>query len=247
MRLPKVTVIDYGVGNLLSVKRGLEKCDAKVILTSDPKLILAAERVVLPGVGAFSSAMKALKNLGLVEVLGELAQRKTPLLGICLGMHCALEESEEFGLTAGLGLIPGRVIPVPNRMLSGETQKIPHIGWNALQPSNNEAWKHKLMKNNRPGEAAYSSLTYVSKLHYLMVGAHSNQYEVSFVFRLITFDSALELHDQESNLDQPSNQILHSLQEKAASQDKYQAKVFYAVQVHLELQPILSFSKLSWH
>ena len=156
MKLPKVTVIDYGVGNLLSVKRGLEKCGAKVILTSDPKLILAAERVVLPGVGAFANAMKTLKNLGLVEVLSEIAKRKTPLLGICLGMQLFLEESEEFGLTAGLGLIPGRVIPVPNRMLSGETQKIPHIGWNALQPSNKEVWKHnKLMKNNRPGEAAY--------------------------------------------------------------------------------------------
>lgn len=155
MKLPKVIVIDYGVGNLLSVKRGLEKCGAKVIFTSDPKLILSAERVVLPGVGAFANAMKTLKNLGLVEVLSKLAQRKTPLLGICLGMQLLLEESEEFGLTAGLGLIPGRVIPVPNQMLSGEKQKIPHIGWNALQPSHEDVWQHTLMKNSRPGEAAY--------------------------------------------------------------------------------------------
>ena len=151
----EVIVIDYGVGNLLSVQRGLEKCGTKVILTSDPEVILAANRVVLPGVGAFANAMKILKNLGLVEVLGELAQRKTPLLGICLGMQLLLEESEEFGLTTGLGLIPGNVIPVPNQMLSGETQKIPHIGWNALQPSHKEVWQHSLMKNNQPGEAAY--------------------------------------------------------------------------------------------
>jgi glutamine amidotransferase len=155
MKLPKVIVIDYGVGNLLSVKRGLEKCGAKVILTSNPKLIIAAERVVLPGVGAFANAMKTLKNLGLVEVLGELAQRKTPLLGICLGMQLLLEESEEFGLTTGLGLIPGRVISIPNQTISGEKQKIPHIGWSALQTSNSKGWQDTLMQNNRSGEAAY--------------------------------------------------------------------------------------------
>lgn len=155
MRLPKVTVIDYGVGNLYSVQRSLEKCGAKVILTANPELILSANRVVLPGVGAFANAMKILKNLGLVEVLGELAQRKTPLLGICLGMQLLLEESEEFGLTPGLGLISGRVINVPNQAISGEKQKIPHIGWSALQTSNSKGWQDTLLQNNRPGEAAY--------------------------------------------------------------------------------------------
>ena len=156
MSTPEVTVIDYGVGNLLSVQRGLEHCGAKVVLTADPEKILAAKRVVLPGVGAFANAMQALESLGLVAVIRELAQRKTPLLGICLGMQLLLEESEEFGVTAGLGLIPGRVIAVPNLTLSGKSQKIPHIGWSALQPSNVAVgWQHTLLEDNRPGEAAY--------------------------------------------------------------------------------------------
>lgn len=153
---PEITVIDYGVGNLLSVRRGLEHCGARVTLTADPERILAAKRVVLPGVGAFGNAMQALERLGLVAVIRNLAHRQTPLLGICLGMQLLLEESEEFGITAGLGLIPGRVIPVPTQTLSGETQKIPHIGWNALRPSGESGrWTGTLMQDNRPGEAAY--------------------------------------------------------------------------------------------
>ena len=123
MSAPEVTVIDYGVGNLLSVQRGLEHCGAKVILTADPEKILVAKRVVLPGVGAFVNAMHTLERLGLVAVIRELAQSKTPLLGICLGMQLLFEESEEFGLTTGLGLISGRVIAVPDHTLSGATQK----------------------------------------------------------------------------------------------------------------------------
>jgi len=152
----EITIVDYGVGNLLSVQRGFEHCGAKVISTSDPKQILAAKRVVLPGVGAFSNAMKALDRLGLVAVIRELAHRQTPLLGICLGMQLLLEESEEFGITAGLGLIPGRVIPVPAQTLFGETQKIPHIGWSALHPSSASGeWNDTLLQDNRLGDAAY--------------------------------------------------------------------------------------------
>jgi len=156
MSTPEVTVIDYGVGNMLSVQRGLEHCGAKVTLTADPEQILSAKKVVLPGVGAFANAMQALDSLGLVIVIRKLAQRKTPLLGICLGMQLLLEESEEFGVAAGLGLISGRVIPVPCRTLSGATQKIPHIGWSALQPSGaSEKWKDTLLQDNRAGDAAY--------------------------------------------------------------------------------------------
>lgn len=156
MSAPEVTVIDYGVGNLLSVQRGLEYCGAKVTLTANAEQILAAKLVVLPGVGAFSNAMQALERLSLVAVIRELAHRHTPLLGICLGMQLLLDESEEFGITAGLGLIPGRVIPVPTRTLSGEAQKIPHIGWSALHPSiASEEWSGTVLQDNRPGDAAY--------------------------------------------------------------------------------------------
>ena len=156
MNIPEVTVIDYGVGNLLSVQRGFEHCGAKVILTSEPEKILTAQRVVLPGVGAFANAMMALDNLGLISVIHELSRRKTPLLGICLGMQLLLEESDEFGVTDGLGLIPGRVIAVPDFALSGAPQKIPHIGWGSLEPSSAEIdWKNTLLQDNLQGDAAY--------------------------------------------------------------------------------------------
>ena len=156
MNIPRVTVIDYGVGNLLSVQRGLEQCGAHVTLTSDAEQILSASRIVLPGVGAFQNGMQALEQLGLIEVIQEIANRKIPLLGICLGMQLLLTESEEFGLTKGLGLIPGRVIPVPTHTLNGETQKIPHIGWSSLQYSNVEKkWDGSVLHDNQPGSAVY--------------------------------------------------------------------------------------------
>jgi imidazole glycerol-phosphate synthase subunit HisH len=111
---------------------------------------------VLPGVGAFGNAMQALERLNLVTVIRELAHRKTPLLGICLGMQLLLEESEEFGITAGIGLIPGRVIPVPTQTLLGAAQKIPHIGWSAINRSSTFGdWKGTLLQDNSPGDAAY--------------------------------------------------------------------------------------------
>ncbi len=163
MSATEVAIIDYDVGNVLSVQRGLEHCGAQATLTADPEQILAAKRVVLPGVGAFGNAMGALERLGLVAVIQELARRQTPLLGICLGMQLLLEESEEFGHTAGLGLIPGRVIPVPAQTLSGQTQKVPHIGWSALQPSGAyRGWDGTLLQDNRLGEAAYFVHSYMA-------------------------------------------------------------------------------------
>ena len=152
----EVVVVDYGVGNLLSVQRGLEHCGATVKVTKDREEIVAARRVVLPGVGAFGNAMQALKRLDLVAVLRELVDRQTPLLCICLGMQLLLEESEEFGITAGLGLIPGRVVPLPTQTIPGETQKVPHIGWSSLQPAGaSDRWEGTVLHDNHAGEATY--------------------------------------------------------------------------------------------
>jgi glutamine amidotransferase len=132
MRQPNVAVIDYGIGNLLSVRRALEHCGAVVTVTSDPDVILSASKVVLPGVGAFADAMNELCRLKLDSVVKKVAARGTPLMGICLGMQMLLDESGEFGKTAGLGLIPGRVVPLPIANIAGQTLKVPHIGWNEL-------------------------------------------------------------------------------------------------------------------
>ena len=151
-----MTVIDYGVGNLLSVRRGLEHCGAEVVESADPKFILASDKVVLPGVGAFPVAMDLLSKLNLISALQELGKLDIPLLGICLGMQLLMDESDEFGVTAGLGLIPGRVVAVPMENSAGGLQKIPHVGWSALKSSTQtHNWNGTLLQDNEMGDAAY--------------------------------------------------------------------------------------------
>ncbi len=122
----KVVIVDYGLGNLRSVMRGLEKAGAAPVLTSDPAAIAAADGVVLPGVGAFREGMEQLGELrsAIVRAAGEV-----PVLGICLGMQMLLELSEEHGLSQGLGLVPGIVRKLPR----GPGIKIPHMGWNTIR------------------------------------------------------------------------------------------------------------------
>ncbi|MGO9514280.1 MAG: imidazole glycerol phosphate synthase subunit HisH [Steroidobacteraceae bacterium] len=153
----EVAVMDYGVGNLLSVRRALEYCGATVTVTADRDALMSAPKVILPGVGAFANAMTELRNRGLDGVAREVAAAGIPLLGICLGMQMLLDESEEFGVTTGLGLIPGRVVPVPSTTAAGDPHKIPHIGWNALvlpQPGG-ASWDHTVLRYVKPGEAVY--------------------------------------------------------------------------------------------
>ena len=159
-----VVVIDYGLGNLLSVRRGLEHCGANVILTGNPSEILAARRVVLPGVGAFANAMLALNEMQLPPVIREVAARGTPLLGICLGMQLLLEESEEFGTTNGLGLIPGKVRVIPGVASDGQPLKIPHIGWNGLHPTGDVDWRNTLLSDIHPHEAVYFVHSFMAQL-----------------------------------------------------------------------------------
>lgn len=152
----EVAVIDYGVGNLLSVSRAVVHCGAKATVTADPATILAADRVILPGVGAFANGMAALCANGLDAVVHRVAAAGTPLLGICLGMQMLMASSDEFGATSGLGLIPGRVVQIPGHDTSDEPHKIPHIGWNALvHPPGGGSWDGGLLDGIAPGEAVY--------------------------------------------------------------------------------------------
>ena len=153
---PEVSIIDYGMGNLLSVRRALERCGATVSVTADPDTILSTSHVILPGVGAFADGMTELRRQGLDAVVKEVAAKGTPLLGICLGMQMLLDESEEFINTLGLGLISGRVVPVPAMTADGRPQKIPHIGWNALVLSQGrESWGGTLLEGIKLGDAVY--------------------------------------------------------------------------------------------
>ena len=126
---PVVTIIDYGVGNILSVTRSFEYCGAKVILTSDPKETSRSKFLVLPGVGAFSVARQELSARGLDDAIKEYSQKERPFLGICLGMQLMLEQSEEFGVHNGLGMISGNVREIPSLGKDRKQHKIPHTGW----------------------------------------------------------------------------------------------------------------------
>ena len=128
-----IAIIDYGMGNLRSVQKGFEKVGFDAIVTADPKLVLEADKVVLPGVGAFADCMRNLTQGGFVEPILKVIRDGRPFLGICLGLQLLFTESEEFGLHKGLDVIPGRVIRFPEGMTDGnEALKVPHMGWNQL-------------------------------------------------------------------------------------------------------------------
>jgi len=131
-----IALIDYGAGNVRSVHKALETVGAEVRLTRSPDAILTAEKVVLPGVGAFGDCMASLRRAGLVDALCRAVELGKPLLGICVGMQVLFEEGEEMGRHAGLGLLPGHVVrfkfPLPPAG-EGPLLKIPHTGWNQIE------------------------------------------------------------------------------------------------------------------
>ena len=141
-----VTMIDYGLGNVRSVQKALEHVAANVVLTADPGVIRRAEKLVLPGVGAFGAGMTALRKRRLVTTIKGAADQGTPLLGICLGMQLLFEGSEEFGRHRGLSLLQGWVVHFPINDL-----KIPHVGWNQIEHDGD----HPLLKGVPDGARAY--------------------------------------------------------------------------------------------
>ena len=160
----KVTVIDYGLSNLLSVRHALEHFGAEVELTGDPAAVLAAGALVLPGVGAFRDGMQGLERLGLIGPIRQKAAAGTPLLGICLGMQMLFDQSEEFGSWQGLGLVPGKVVRIPAEAADGARQKVPHIGWEGLLPAGGRAdFAGTVLSGVRPGGECYFIHSYEAK------------------------------------------------------------------------------------
>ena len=128
-----IAIIDYDAGNVKSVQKALTYLHEDTILTRDPKQLLAAEKVILPGVGAFGDAMGKLKEYGLIDVISEIVDKNTPFLGICLGLQLLFESSEESPGVEGLGLLKGKILRIPDGVAEDKRPlKIPHIGWNSL-------------------------------------------------------------------------------------------------------------------
>ena len=144
-----IAILDYGVGNLFSLRFSLSCLGLESKLTADPGELRAADRIILPGVGAFGDAMDKLKDTGLVPLIREESQKK-PLLGICLGMQLLFDESCEYGRHEGLGFVPGKIASLAED-LEDKRLKVPHIGWNALRIVRDDP----LFKYVRDGEYVY--------------------------------------------------------------------------------------------
>ena len=152
-----IAIIDYGVGNLFSLLSSLEFIGAKAVITDDADVIGSADKLFLPGVGAFGDAMEKLKKSGLDKTLLAAADRGTDIMGICLGMQLLFEKSYEYGEHDGLGLLKGEVVPMEGNIPSA--LKIPHIGWNAL----NIKKPHRLFGGIKNGDCVYFVHSYYLK------------------------------------------------------------------------------------
>lgn len=144
-----IAIVDYGVGNLFSLVSSLKALGLAAEVTGDAGRLRAADRIILPGVGAFGDARRKLDDTGLVPVLLEEAERK-PLLGICLGMQLLFDRGFEYGEHPGLGLVPGQVVDL-HQDLTDQTLKVPHMGWNSLQILRDDP----LFRHVRDGEYVY--------------------------------------------------------------------------------------------
>ncbi|MBR3762735.1 MAG: imidazole glycerol phosphate synthase subunit HisH [Lachnospiraceae bacterium] len=142
-----IAIIDYDAGNVKSVEKALQFLGQEVVLTRDRELLLSADKVILPGVGAFGNAMDKLYQYGLVDVIHQIVEKGTPFLGICLGLQLMFESSEESPGVAGLGLLKGRIVRIPEK----DGLKVPQIGWNDLEFPKESC----LFKNFKGGEYVY--------------------------------------------------------------------------------------------
>jgi glutamine amidotransferase len=166
---PKIAIVNYGMGNLFSVKQACEHVGLGAIITSSKREVLAADAVILPGVGAFGDAMETLRRYDLVEVLQEVAVSSKPFIGICLGMQLLMEESYEFGYHQGLGIVKGSVVRFENPVDgAGRFLKVPQVGWNRIYApqtdSPNLLWGTSMLVGLSEGEFMYFVHSYYVSL-----------------------------------------------------------------------------------
>lgn len=184
--MTRVTVVNYGVGNLHSVRHALEHVGATVEVTNDPDRIARADRLVLPGVGAFAHAMTELRRHHLIDPVLTQGKSGRPLLGICLGMQLLFEASEEFGRHEGLGLVPGQVAAIPRLGTNGAPHRIPHIGWSPIESLRARSWDGTILDAIAPGSYVYfvhSFTAHPVNAEYLLADCIYNGHHLAAVVR----------------------------------------------------------------
>lgn len=165
-----IAIIDYDTGNIKSVEKALDFLGQDVVITGEPEKILKADKVILPGVGAFGDAMANLRRTGLDEVIRQVAGRGTPFLGICLGLQLLFERSDEAPGVEGLGILKGEILRIPEK----EGLKIPHMGWNSLHLENNG----RLFRGIEEGAYVYFVHSYYLKAAEESIVKASTEYSV---------------------------------------------------------------------
>ncbi len=169
----KTAIVDYGMGNLFSVKQACSWAGLEPLITSDKGLIASSDALILPGVGAFSRAMANLKRLNLISPLRDFIASGKPFMGICLGMQLLMTESEEFGLHKGLGVIKGTARKFP----ANKGVKVPQIGWNGIRSiSKKKSWKGTFLNGIRSGELMYFNHSYYCPLKDKAIGLSFTEY-----------------------------------------------------------------------
>lgn len=161
----KVHIINYGSGNLLSVRRAFEYCGADVEITSEASAVRNAERLVLPGVGAFGDCMGSLRAKGLDDAIRDFAQGGRPFIGVCVGMQVLFERGVEYGNHEGLGLLAGTVGPIPPQNIHGQPHKLPHIGWSRLYPPDGRTdgdWQGTVLDGTLTEDSVYFAHSFMA-------------------------------------------------------------------------------------
>jgi imidazole glycerol-phosphate synthase subunit HisH len=192
--VPLAAIIDFGLGNLFSVKHACEFVGLRALISHDRGDLLRADAVILPGVGAFGVAMENLRRLDLVSILQDIAASGKPFMGICLGMQLLMDESLEFGRHKGLGIFHGSVVPFNHPSENGRDLKIPHVGWNSiLQPSPSSGspqiyWDSTMLGNISPGQNMYF-------VHSFLVQPEQNLVLSTTTYGDVSFCSSIQHHN----------------------------------------------------
>jgi len=162
----KIVIVDYGLGNIFAIQRAVQQAGGSALITAEYKDILEADRVILPGVGAFGDAIQRLQKMGLDKVLTECCLSGKFILGICLGMQLLMTTSEEFGFHHGLDFISGKIVRFSDFSPEGIKYKIPHVGWNRIFTSDGKSdscqWKETILSANFTGDFVYFAHSYIA-------------------------------------------------------------------------------------